>query len=598
MQLQNFVAQTATGTILPGATCSLLLEGTDTLASGLQDKDGAPLSNPFTADSKGNCQLAAPNGEYDLRITFTGGLDTRMRVHFYDANDLETRLRDAVNPLNGAKIVGFADPVAPAYLKTTSDILNAERVSVMRFIPTNLHSAIYDHTSVADVTANLNEAINAFDSGGCLTLPPGLFNITGISMTNADNLMIDGSGWSTVIQNNNVSGGHALTLATPLTTQQNKGITLSNFSLLGNALSGRGLQVDRGGWFDTPPLEASVISLDRLRIQGHGSDGIQLGKDSTFGAGNATKILRSLIRDNGRTGIVVIGQSNKVSIFANAIVSNAVDGIEMNQVASTNSIDQNFIADNTRFGVFSFRCEQPLITNNGFNRNLQGAVALSGDPTGSIKYTESALIMGNLFGDNGGAATEARELQIYSSKGTNVLANYFYGTGQDVMIYLNDYAEGVFISGNHYKDLTTEIKLKVKAAAINTRYTFDDNVDPGANRNIESNQATQFIVPAINNTLQTRAAISDATPRWMLRGDGRMEWASGALPTDVSIERINAGALRVNANVEMNRAELAENSAVPTNKAGYGRIYIEGAGATGAVKIRFSDGTTKTFTLV
>lgn len=83
MELKNFFAQDPAGNILPGATCYLYQPGTTNLVTGLQDKSGAPLANPFTAGENGLIQFAAPNGAYDLRVT-SGGRDYRVRVQCVD----------------------------------------------------------------------------------------------------------------------------------------------------------------------------------------------------------------------------------------------------------------------------------------------------------------------------------------------------------------------------------------------------------------------------------------------------------------------------------------------------------------------------------
>lgn len=85
MQLQNFYAWDSNGNIMPLATGMLYLPGTETLATGLQDVNGAPLSNPFTADSKGLFSIAAPNGYYDFFVN-NGPRSGRLRVMFIDVD--------------------------------------------------------------------------------------------------------------------------------------------------------------------------------------------------------------------------------------------------------------------------------------------------------------------------------------------------------------------------------------------------------------------------------------------------------------------------------------------------------------------------------
>lgn len=501
---------------------------------------------------------------------------------------------DAVGT-NGASKVGYDDPVAPAYQKSVSDILDAESVSIMRFIDPIEYDAIYDGTSTTDFTANFHAAFAALNQGGELTIPAATFNTNGLEIVNARNLKIKGAGWKSKIKNNNTAGKHALYVRGDTINDRTYGFDIESLTIEGNPLSGDGIRLDRMGWYDNAGLQASVTNLDKIQVINNGKNGIQVGRSATEGAGNSVKIIGSFISGNGRTGVVGIGQTNMISVLACAITKNTVDGVELNQVASTNTVSQTFIADNLRYGVFAFRCEQPMVTHNGFNRNMQGAVAFSGDPTGSIKYTEAGLIMGNLFGDNGRDAAIGREVSIYSSKGTNILANYFYATGQETMIYLSDYAEGVMIAGNHWKDLTTEVKLEIKPGAVNLSYTLDDDVAGTTTRNIISNMATQHVVPANSVLFQTRVALTDSAPRFLMNGDGSMSFGPGSSAADVTLSRAVAGSLRCSGGLQAQTIMVADGIATPNASTGYARIYVDSADSL--LKIRFSNGTIKTITV-
>ncbi|MDV7209882.1 SGNH/GDSL hydrolase family protein [Azotobacter beijerinckii] len=83
MELKTLFAQDLSGNALRLATCRLYHQGTDTLVSGLQDSTGAALGNPWTTDARGLVQFAAPNGLYDLRVTF-GARDYSVRVQCLD----------------------------------------------------------------------------------------------------------------------------------------------------------------------------------------------------------------------------------------------------------------------------------------------------------------------------------------------------------------------------------------------------------------------------------------------------------------------------------------------------------------------------------
>lgn len=92
----------------------------------------------------------------------------------------DTALRqDLATPTGGAAMVGFDDSAAPAYLKTVSDILNGEPVSVLRNIPRNRWAGIQNRTDTDDCA----DAIMALMDGAFsarvaeIRVPVGTFNI-------------------------------------------------------------------------------------------------------------------------------------------------------------------------------------------------------------------------------------------------------------------------------------------------------------------------------------------------------------------------------------------------------------------------------------
>ncbi|GAB2794575.1 hypothetical protein GCM10027040_21050 [Halomonas shantousis] len=89
MELKTFFAQDETGQVIPGAAAHVYLPGTTVLATGLKDRQGNVLTNPFTADGNGQIQFVAPNGHYDLHISF-GERVYSVPVKFLDVEDTGT----------------------------------------------------------------------------------------------------------------------------------------------------------------------------------------------------------------------------------------------------------------------------------------------------------------------------------------------------------------------------------------------------------------------------------------------------------------------------------------------------------------------------
>ena len=83
MEIKNYFAQDAQGNIMPSANCYLYLPGTTTLATGLVDGNGVPISNPFLASGMGQITFGAPNGAYDLRVAL-GARDWTIKVQCAD----------------------------------------------------------------------------------------------------------------------------------------------------------------------------------------------------------------------------------------------------------------------------------------------------------------------------------------------------------------------------------------------------------------------------------------------------------------------------------------------------------------------------------
>lgn len=91
-------------------------------------------------------------------------------------------------------VQSFPDSLAPAYLKTTSDLLNAQPVSVMRFINPTAHAAIYNGTSTYDTTADVQSAAQALNENGALVFPRGNFLMGNVQWANLTNVDVIGNG--------------------------------------------------------------------------------------------------------------------------------------------------------------------------------------------------------------------------------------------------------------------------------------------------------------------------------------------------------------------------------------------------------------------
>lgn len=85
MEIKTRWAQDKNGKVIPFATVSLFYEGTTDLVTGLETKDGGPLSNPFQSDVNGKVVFAAPDGQYDIKFS-SGPRESTASIQFLDVS--------------------------------------------------------------------------------------------------------------------------------------------------------------------------------------------------------------------------------------------------------------------------------------------------------------------------------------------------------------------------------------------------------------------------------------------------------------------------------------------------------------------------------
>ena len=119
MQLKTYFAQDASGNIIPNAQVFVYLAGTTTLASGIVDQNGAPLTNPFNADSSAAVVFAAPDGDYDVKCSGASRTVT-IRAQLFDGGAFKADLAAT----GGSALVGYDDGTAQAVLDEAKPMAN------------------------------------------------------------------------------------------------------------------------------------------------------------------------------------------------------------------------------------------------------------------------------------------------------------------------------------------------------------------------------------------------------------------------------------------------------------------------------------------
>lgn len=232
MELKTFFAQDLVGTVIPSPTVTVYQPDTTTLVTGLQNASGAALTNPFSGGGNGQVTLAAPDGDYDIKVE-GAGRTTIMRVRFLDAGsgaadvlreDLEappgatligaddgeggskfTNAQEAIDYLRAqiGEVDAFEWAALPAAINRIDWALHtvSDGVNVLRYIPPAQWAAIFARTSTYDCTADLQAWIDGFATHKRrLYMPTGRYRITApltlriATASNSDTLTIDGDG--------------------------------------------------------------------------------------------------------------------------------------------------------------------------------------------------------------------------------------------------------------------------------------------------------------------------------------------------------------------------------------------------------------------
>lgn len=161
------------------------------------------------------------------------------QVQFPSA-DSATQLRiDLANPLIGSDLVSVKDTIAPAYLKTVSDIVNMEPINFLRFVPRNEHVNILDGTSSFNATDRVIEFLNSVNVA---EFPRGLIRIPNKILISKSGVKIFGNN-TTFIANEGGAAGDAI-FDIKGSNIEVSGLTVKSHS---GALRGRAFALDANG---------------------------------------------------------------------------------------------------------------------------------------------------------------------------------------------------------------------------------------------------------------------------------------------------------------------------------------------------------------
>lgn len=159
MELKTFFAQDSSGNTIANPSVSLFLPGTTTLATGLQNAAGATLANPFTGTVQGQIVVAAPDGEYDIKVD---GLSrsTTMRLRFNST--AETATAKAAEAAASA-LAAEKDRAAVALLKTATEQSAEDAVAAKDAAELAAQSVEDAAESIATMQAQVDQVVEDMD---------------------------------------------------------------------------------------------------------------------------------------------------------------------------------------------------------------------------------------------------------------------------------------------------------------------------------------------------------------------------------------------------------------------------------------------------
>jgi hypothetical protein len=260
---------------------------------------------------------------------------------------------------------------------------------------------------------SLQAALDALqESGGIVTLPPGVFEIIEPLLVSRSDVRIEGAGASTLITNANQAGKPALIICPPSPekrpTPRLWRVQIGNFRLAGNTNSGEGVlarQVDE-------------LYIHGLSVDHHGGDGIQL-----VDCREDPRVVSSIITYNGKVGLNLIA-NHDIVVSANQFEDNedalrCVDGY--NLCMTGNNLD-----DHKRHGVIIENTYGSVLSGNMIEECNGTAVILNRDCYG---ITISANVIAHHLGggvhlwDAWGCAISANTFTLVHSNSVLVSSN-------------------------------------------------------------------------------------------------------------------------------------------------------------------------------
>jgi hypothetical protein len=331
----------------------------------------------------------------------------------------------------------------------------------------------------------IQAAIDALpDEGGVVRLPPGTFEIGEPLKVAVSDVLIEGAGAATHINNVNAEGGSALILQHPSDGDNRKAelwrIRLADFRITGNEKSGHGIEARR----------INEVFIDGVTVSYHGGDGIRL-----YYCYEDPRICNSLMTYNKKTGLDVIG-CHDVVVAANQFEENQdavrfIDGFNL-------CMTGNCLDDHLGDGVVIENTYGSVVSGNMIEECKGTAIVLDRDCYGialSANVIAHDASGGIALRDAHGCAVSANAFTIMGSDALNIgpksgritvtgnnFSNSYIGEGKTKRSANDLTAAGMVLDGTSGITVVGNLfsGVRPKALAIedksSTRVLFSDNV--------------------------------------------------------------------------------------------------------------------------
>lgn len=387
MEIKNFFAQDTAGNIIASPTVYVYQPGTTTLATGLKDKNGASLSNPFTGATTGLVQFAANAGEYDVLLS-SGIRQVTIRVRFNDT-DMRADLTSTASG-KGAALVAYKSVGTGAVQRTTEDEFNDLHVSVKRFGAAG-DGVTNDTAAVLAGVAHLKSL-----GGGTLFFPRGTYKVTDEILIDSPGINLRGSGRRKVYPGVFSPSSSAPSTILPVHSKTaavrffNATLnTASSFSArdINIATVESGLMPVCAFGFDGSGQFHRDYTFDRVGIHGFTSafDTYNTGGDTAFGV---IKVNDCAINRNSNIARNLTGQWNGFAFERCEAGQNLVSGIDVK--AQSARIVGNMLEGQPNAVRVSGNYRACVVESNYFE-------SVSGSYVISLNQTLDAVVRGNFY---------------------------------------------------------------------------------------------------------------------------------------------------------------------------------------------------------